>query len=239
MESITVSGAVSDNTVEARDQVSVKKGLVTITDNPKAKVRILFIGCSMTKHSPKPSIGWEHDWGMAASEEEKDYVHQTMRHLRTIDPNAAFAVAQTGAWEQQYWKGEDFLKAKYAPALEFKPNVIFCNSTGNNAPKDKVAEYPFKDHYKEMIDFFSQNGRSQVILSTSFYDTPMNKLLREVAAERNYPIVDLVPLGKQDRMKSIGRFEHKGVASHPGDLGMATMAEMIWQPLQKIAVEIP
>ena len=34
--------------------------------------RILFIGNSITRHGPRPSIGWTNDFGMAASSIDKD-----------------------------------------------------------------------------------------------------------------------------------------------------------------------
>jgi hypothetical protein len=37
--------------------------------------RILFLGNSLTLHGPKPEIKWTGNWGMAASAQDKDYVH--------------------------------------------------------------------------------------------------------------------------------------------------------------------
>jgi hypothetical protein len=42
------------------------------------RIRILFIGNSLTRHSPAPDLGWHGDYGMAASEEDKDFVHLTV-----------------------------------------------------------------------------------------------------------------------------------------------------------------
>lgn len=48
---------------------------------PSAIRRVLFLGNSITLHGPKADIGWAGDWGMAASSEEKDYVHLVTRAL--------------------------------------------------------------------------------------------------------------------------------------------------------------
>ena len=60
---------IEQNNVPASNQVQ-ERNYIGIVDN-KAKINVLFIGNSITRHEPKPEIGWEHDWGMAASKREK------------------------------------------------------------------------------------------------------------------------------------------------------------------------
>ena len=36
---------------------------------------ILILGNSITKHSPRPQVGWYGNWGMAASVQSKDFSH--------------------------------------------------------------------------------------------------------------------------------------------------------------------
>lgn len=121
---------------------------------------MLFIGNSITLHEKAPSIGWDCEWGMAASSQDKDYVHQVLATLRERFGEIAYCIVNAAT----FWECEAI-----------------------SAPMKEVA----------------------IRLGTDF--------------------ISISDLGYHDENKVIGLFEHKGVASHPGDLGMRRIAERILQ----------
>ena len=45
------------------------------------KIKLLTYGNSIQKHAPNASLGWEGNWGMAATSGDKDYVHRLIYYL--------------------------------------------------------------------------------------------------------------------------------------------------------------
>ena len=76
--------------------------------------RVLYVGNSITRHGPKPSIGWTNDCGMAASSVDKDYVHVNAAMVAKVKPNAEFA----------YLNVADSLERKFTDP-DWKPGTYF------------------------------------------------------------------------------------------------------------------
>ena len=57
--------------------------------------------------------------------------------------------------------------------------------------------------------------------------------MEEYAAEKALPCVTLDDLGQQPAMRADGLFAHEGVAAHPGDKGMAEIARLIVEAMNK------
>ena len=191
--------------------------------------RIMFVGNSITLHGYRPEIGWYGDHGMAASAEEKDYVHLLQQAVRQEHPQASFCICQVADWERQYLNGAATYP-QYRSAQAFAADVIVIRCV-ENCPKKEADPQRFREELAQLIRYLDQAGKAKVLVTTGFWRHPLDNALREYAAERSYPCVELGDLGEDERMKAIGLFEHSGVANHPGDLGLKHIAERIAQQL--------
>lgn len=202
----------------------------------KEELRILFVGNSITWHPVKQEIGWNHEWGMAASSEEYDYLHLIMREIKEISPISLHKIAWVVQWEQEYWIESNLEVHK--DASMFKPDIIIMK-IGENVFQKYNDAHPFQLYFKKLIDFFNPEDTARVIVATSFWKAGVvDEAMRQVAVKCNYPLVELGGFGDFNDMKAKGLFAHKGVENHPGDRGMEAIANAILVPLKIIISEI-
>lgn len=222
---------IEKNTVSAENQLK-KSEFVYVEGENNPGVRILFVGNSITLHGIKEEIGWHGHWGMAASAKEKDYVHLLETKVRETHPDAAFCICQAAEWERRYKEGSTVLPL-YQAAAGFRADIIVFRLVENCPVKDYVPEL-FLPEFKNLMNFLNPTGQAKFILSTSFWHHTFDDGLRQIAKELALPLVEMGDLGEMDEMKAIGLFEHSGVAAHPGDLGMQTIADRLWKELKVI-----
>lgn len=213
------------NTVEAKNQLSDSEH-VFFSHVADPGLRILLVGNSITLHGIKIDIGWDRCCGMAASCVEKDYVHILMKQIRTLHPSTSFCICQAAEWERQYKTGSETLSL-YKDAQSFKSDIIVIRIV-ENCPSKDFDPALFKENLKKLLLYLDLSSQARVILTTAFWHHPGDVMIEELAQEEGYPLVTLGDLGELDEMKAIGKFDHSGVANHPGDLGMETIAERIY-----------
>lgn len=217
------------NTVSAQNQLA--SGKYVRIENPEGKgIKVLFVGNSITFHEPSPQVGWLLTCGMSASAPEKDYVHQVMARIREKTPDASHAICQVSHWEHDYKNGKNVF-ADFVTAREYDADVIIVRLV-DNCPLDGYDGEALKYAYLDLIDYLNPTGKAKVILTTGFWKHPGDEVILQVAEEKGWPCAYLGDLGELDEMKALGRFEHHGVAIHPGDLGMKTIAQRICQKLE-------
>lgn len=213
----------SENTVSAKGQM-VNTDTLRYYGNPEAKKRILIVGNSITRHGPLASIGWERDWGMAASSEEKDYVHLLMRKWKARGVDYFLCVDQLSCWEVMLNEGAVDLSV-CRDARAFHADVVIFRLAENIG--GNIDRSYFKKQLQEFLDEIAPPDAA-VIMTTPFWENKtVEEEIRALARERNYALADLVPLGAKSENKAYGLFSHSGVCAHPGDEGMRAIAEKI------------
>lgn len=200
---------------------------VSFETTENADIKLLFLGNSITRHGKAENLGWSGDWGMAASSKENDYVHKLTSKFCQKGIKVSVCIANLSDWERT--RNMDLLFTKYLSALRFNADYVIVR-LGENACLDKYLS-EFELCYGELTDLFSRNG-AKIVLTDLFWEyEPFDNFVAELAKARGYAFAEIHDLGNDDAMKAIGKFSHNGVAVHPGDKGMAEIAERIFRVL--------
>lgn len=218
---------IEKNTVSAFDQVKKEQSTfyIGLEDAP---IRMVIVGNSITRHGLAPDIGWNKVCGMAASDEEHDYVHILCRMLKDSGKNVYTMVNQLSYWETHY--REQILKY-YQDIQDFKPD-IFVFRLGENIWGERFDPC-LKTAMDEMLDFFCL-PTTQIILTTGFWkNAEVDDIINRVAQDRGLDVVYLGDLGELPEMKAPGLYDHGGVANHPGDKGMAMIAQRVFDAIMR------
>ena len=139
---------------------------VFIYNNENSKLKILFVGNSITKHAPKPSIGWTNDCGMAASSLERDYVHIIIKRImEQYDKNVSFAIAQVAEYERTFFNCKP--ECSYKEIKDFDADIIIT-FYGANVTKDyDTMENPPKTFAEAYED---ENSSAIVVARKGYLD---------------------------------------------------------------------
>ena len=220
--------SIKENTVSAAGQM-VRSSVLSFFGNENAAKRILVVGNSITRHGPREEIGWTGDWGMAASAPERDYVHLLLSRLTADGYDVFLRVRQCAEWEMNF-PSQDVAEL-YREERAFAPDLIVFRLGENVAEENKPA---FREAIERFVGFVASE-KTKIVFTTCFWHNEIiDDGIRAVAAAHHAPLVELGDLGDDPAMKAPGLFWHSGVAAHPGDRGMETIANRIYAVVKEI-----
>ena len=205
-----------ENIVPAEGQNSEH---VFLFPKENSKIRILFVGNSITKHAPKPSIGWDRDCGMAASSVESDYVHRILKRIRErYDENVSYAIAQVAEYERSFFEyGPEY---HYEAAKQFGADIILMFFGANVSKEYDTMEKPpktFAEAYEDLRNYLI-TPKSAVFHSMGYYVRPvLDDEKKTVAQKYGDLFLDIT------NIRSLP--ETHGLHNHPNDLGMQMIAD--------------
>ena len=222
----------AENTVPAARQMMDDEHIFFLQPKDASGRRVLFVGNSITFHGYRPEIGWlRDDCGMAASDPDHDYVHLALKGLAKKSAVAG-CIAHIGDWELNFWD-DAVLPDAYQEAADWRPDLVVVR-LGENVRSEAMEKYPLLPHFLTMVRFFAGDHAKVVVTDVFWPNEAKERIIAKAAAELGAPLVRLADLGTRDEMKAVGLFEHSGVAAHPGDAGMAAIAERILAKLDSL-----
>lgn len=209
------------------------------------KIKWVSYGNSIHKHPPLAGSDWQVDWGMAASSEDKDYVHVLWKLLEGKygegrvehvfgQGHSAFEsglAARDASFDYvTYLQGlEDFIRAEQPDivTVQFGENIHENSATESGATVETYAL-----GFEAFIDAVHRGAPDCIVLITKPFWGGSIRIagVNRVAAERDCVVADLSKFNK-DEYKALGLFTHPGVAGHPSDLGMQVIAEEMYEQL--------
>lgn len=198
--------------------------------------KILFVGNSITLHGPAPAIGWEGNWGMAASSQDKDYVHLVLKAIAKAagrEPKAL--VTNLADFERKY--GTYDFQGGLKKELAFQPDLVIV-AIGENVPAltTEQAKATFQSQMTKLLTTLKQNGNPTIVVRSCFWPEPVrDTILKKACREVGGVFVDVGSLGKDEAnyARSERKISHGGVAAHPGDRGMKALADAIVKALEQ------
>jgi len=196
--------------------------------------RIHFLGNSITLHPPAADLDWSGNWGMAASAPDHDYVHLVLQHLTEANGKATQSlVVNIADFERGYTTADP--EVRFQAAAEFKPDLLIL-AIGENVPalnteEDKVA---FQAVLLRMFSRLTRDNQPTIVVRSTFWADPVKDgILKAVCHDVGGTFVDISSLAGDSRnfAHSERSFQNAGVGAHPGDTGMAAIAEAIWNAI--------
>lgn len=200
-------------------------GMVQAADAQK----ILFLGNSITLHGPNKGIGWDGNWGMAASAAEKDYVHLVAQGLQTGGAAPQTMVRNIATFERQYASYNDDALVKETSA--FGADLIVV-AIGENVPAltNETCKVQLAEKTAALLKRIRGEGKPLIVVRSCFWaNAAKDEALKQACQAVGGVYVDISRLGQDEAnfARSERDYPHKGVANHPGDKGMRAIADAI------------
>jgi lysophospholipase L1-like esterase len=121
--------------------------------------------------------------------------------------------------------------------LAWQPDMVVI-AIGENvaALNTDEAKATFKKACAALLQEFKKQGKPTIFVRSSFWANPAkDDILQSVCEETGGIFVDNRKLGADETnyARAERKFEHAGVAAHPGDKGMQSIADAIWLAIEK------
>lgn len=189
----------------------------------------MFLGNSITRHGITDF--WDHECGMAASVEEKDYVHQLVAMVaKEKQVNVKYSVCNIAEFERSFASSNFDWNIILSQSDIKTPDYVIVQIGENMAEKDiEIHERILRSKYIELLNNFANS--TCIITLPYWLSSKKNYVFTDIAIATNSYIADLSHLGSDPNSNNASSekdYNHPGVGVHPGDKGMKRIADVLF-----------
>ena len=182
---------------------------------------------------------------MAASAIEKDYVHLLLKRVTAATAATPKVMIRNIAdFERRL---TDFnIAESLKDELTFRADIVIL-AIGENAaaPTNDDERERFTQAITALLDQLKQHGQPAIYVRSQFWpDQEKDRLLKQACETNGCIFVDLENAGAkpENSARAERDIKHDGVPGHPGDKGMAAIAEKLWAAIEhqeKLRTSVP
>jgi len=186
---------------------------------------VVILGNSITYSPANAEVGWNGNWGMAASAPELDFVHLLTEDFKDKNTACVVTAKNIAAFEINYQVYNFDIELKQIKDL--KPDLLIIR-IGENVKQEGIDSVAFEQKYSSLVDYFkADNPNLKILAAGSFWGNPtVDRIM-----SRHSAFLTLKILGLDMSNYAWGQYMNNGVASHPSDKGMKAIASLIWSDL--------
>lgn len=194
---------------------------------------VLVLGNSITYY-PELYAHWWGYWGMAASQKKYDFVHVLESKLQILNRNVNVEPRHIAAWEADH---ENYDLSNFDEYFTTSQDLVVIR-LGENISSTTNLDTSLQD----LIDYIKLKAPSSRIILTGVWMTSAIKdtYLNTAAINNALTYTELSSLYTDENKSKIGNVVYgedgqthiitdAAVAGHPGDLGMANIADKIYE----------
>lgn len=193
-------------------------------------ITCLFLGNSLTYCGVAEEEPDKTKRGLTSTSVEKDYVHVLLKTIsEEHNVNIKYSILNIAQFERTFTK-YSFSMEKLALAENTHPDYLFVQIGENVAKDDIVNTKKYEDEYIKLLALFPN---SKKIITIPFWPDKLKEYATTaVAIKSNSYLVDISHLGDgtdpNNFSSSYKDYKKPGVGAHPGDYGMANIANSIY-----------
>lgn len=189
---------------------------------------VIILGNSITYSPANAEVGWNGNWGMAASAPELDFVHLLTVDFKYKNKACVVTAKNVAAFEVNYPVYN--FDAELKQIKDLKPDLLIIR-IGENVKQEGIDSAAFEQKYSSLVDYFKANNPNLKILAAgSFWGNPVVDRIMS----RHSAFLTLKTIGLDMSNYAWGQYENTGVASHPSDKGMKAIADLIWSDVIRL-----